>query len=113
MSAAPSLAQPGEDLASLARVAALDLQALVGEAGRRLRARLVTDGRVSTALLDAEQHAAHALAWLSTYATAIGELAAYAERMTREGRFDPDYWLVEVDSREGRHLLDLAEPNAD
>ncbi|HEY8382777.1 MAG TPA: DUF1491 family protein [Microvirga sp.] len=35
------------------------------------------------------------------------------ERMTREGRFDPDYWLVEVDSREGRHLLDLAEPDAD
>ncbi len=31
------------------------------------------------------------------------------ERMAREARFDPDYWLVEVDSREGRHLLDLAE----
>jgi hypothetical protein len=22
-------------------------------------------------------------------------------------RFDPDYWLVEVDSATGRHLLDL------
>jgi (2S)-methylsuccinyl-CoA dehydrogenase len=97
MSAAPSLAQPAEDLASLAGVAAMDLRALVGEAGRRLRARLVTDGRVSTALLDAEQHAAHALAWLSTYATAIGELAAYAERMTREGRFgETEALLVRV-----------------
>jgi hypothetical protein len=30
------------------------------------------------------------------------------ERMTRELRFDPDLWLVEVDDRQGRHLLDLA-----
>ena len=29
------------------------------------------------------------------------------ERMRREMRFDPDYWLVEVDSATGRHLLDL------
>ena len=30
------------------------------------------------------------------------------ERMQRELRFDPDLWLVEVDDRAGRHLLDLA-----
>lgn len=30
------------------------------------------------------------------------------ERMTRELRFDPDLWLVEVDDRHGRHFLDLA-----
>lgn len=30
------------------------------------------------------------------------------EKMTRELRFDPDLWLVEVDDREGRHFLDLA-----
>ncbi|HEX2555835.1 MAG TPA: DUF1491 family protein [Microvirga sp.] len=30
------------------------------------------------------------------------------ERMRREMRFDSDLWLVEVDSREGRHNLDLA-----
>jgi hypothetical protein len=30
------------------------------------------------------------------------------ERMAREMRFDPDLWLVEVDTREGRHFLDLA-----
>lgn len=30
-------------------------------------------------------------------------------RLAREGRFDPDYWLVEIDDRAGRHLLDLAE----
>ncbi len=30
------------------------------------------------------------------------------ERMTRELRFDPDLWLVEVDVRAGRHFLGLA-----
>jgi hypothetical protein len=30
-------------------------------------------------------------------------------RLKREGDFDPDYWLVEIDDRAGRHLLDLAE----
>ncbi len=30
------------------------------------------------------------------------------ERMTRELRFDPDLWLVEVDDRQGRHFLELA-----
>lgn len=29
------------------------------------------------------------------------------ERVKREARFDPDLWLVEVDSREGRHDLDM------
>jgi hypothetical protein len=31
------------------------------------------------------------------------------ERMQREMRFDSDLWLVEVDDRQGRHFLDLAE----
>jgi len=30
------------------------------------------------------------------------------ERVKRETRFDSDLWLVEVDSREGRHNLELA-----
>lgn len=34
------------------------------------------------------------------------------ERLKREMRFDSDLWLVEVDSREGRHNLDLAPDDA-
>ena len=30
------------------------------------------------------------------------------ERVKRELRYDSDLWLLEVDSREGRHLLELA-----
>jgi hypothetical protein len=31
------------------------------------------------------------------------------DRMTREGRFDPDFWLLEIEDREGRHFLDLGD----
>ncbi len=31
------------------------------------------------------------------------------DRMRREGRFDPDYWLIEIDDPQGRHFLDIAE----
>ena len=30
------------------------------------------------------------------------------ERLKREARFDPDYWLIELEDRAGRHFLPLA-----
>jgi hypothetical protein len=30
-------------------------------------------------------------------------------RLTREIRFDPDLWIVEVEDKAGRHFLDLAK----
>ncbi|MGO4704544.1 DUF1491 family protein [Microvirga sp. 2MCAF38] len=30
------------------------------------------------------------------------------EKIKREMKFDSDLWLVEIDTRDGRHLLDLA-----
>ena len=29
------------------------------------------------------------------------------ERMQRETRFDPDFWLIEIEDRAGRHFLDI------
>ena len=29
------------------------------------------------------------------------------ERMRRESRFDPDFWFVEIEDRQGRHFLEL------
>ena len=83
--AAASAAVP--DLISLADAAAKDAAALVAEARRRVRAKVVADGRISAERLEAEQHAAHGLAWLATYAEAIREMAAYARRLSGEGRF--------------------------
>ena len=83
--AAASAAVP--DLISLADAAAKDAAALVAEARRRVRAKVVADGRIAAERLEAEQHAAHGLAWLATYAEAIREMAAYARRLSGEGRF--------------------------
>lgn len=30
------------------------------------------------------------------------------ERLTKELRFDPDAWIVEIEDRQGRHFLELA-----
>jgi hypothetical protein len=37
------------------------------------------------------------------------EPAAVEKRLAREIAFDPDIWIVEVEDREGRNWLDLAE----
>ena|SRR5829696_3485817 len=31
------------------------------------------------------------------------------ERMRREAKFDPDFWLIEIEDRGGRHFLSLAD----
>jgi (2S)-methylsuccinyl-CoA dehydrogenase len=51
-----------------------------------VRARVAVGGRVAPEALEREQHAAHGLAWLATYGEALRELAAYAERLSAEGR---------------------------
>jgi hypothetical protein len=36
-----------------------------------------------------------------------------SERVEREKRFDPDIWIVEVEDKEGRSFLDLADERAE
>ncbi|MCF4129774.1 acyl-CoA dehydrogenase family protein [Methylobacterium sp. SyP6R] len=75
------------DLVTLAQEAGLAAKALAADATRRVRAGLVgPDGRLSPERLETEQHAAHGLAWLSTYAEAISQLGAYAARLAEQGR---------------------------
>ena len=73
------------------------VSALVAEATRQVRARVAPEGRVSAERLEAEQHAAHGLAWLATYAEGVRQLAAYAARMRGEGRLgDTEELLVRI-----------------
>ena len=62
-------------------------EALYAEARAAVRQKVLVDGKISSARLDAEQHAAHGLAWLATYMAALRELKAYGERLTAEGRY--------------------------
>ncbi|ABD87340.1 DUF1491 family protein [Rhodopseudomonas palustris] len=34
---------------------------------------------------------------------------AVEDRLTREIKFDPDVWIVEIEDKAGRHFLDLAK----
>ena len=74
-------------LDDLARQAQFAAEGLFGCALNALRERVSADGRLSAAKIEAEQHAAHGLAWLATYVEAIKEMAAYAQRMREERRF--------------------------
>ena len=63
------------------------LDAVLGAAKAHVRALVDQDGRVSAALVDREQRAAHGLAWFATYVEALREMAGYAERLVADGRF--------------------------
>jgi len=73
------------ELVEGAREATSALDALLADATARVRERVVVEGRAVARLLDREQRAVHGLAWLATYVEAVRQLAAYAERMVRDG----------------------------
>ena len=67
--------------------AASAVEALLVKAKARLAARVMPGGKINSRLLDQEQHAAHGLAWLATYAATLRELASFAGRLEAEGKF--------------------------
>ncbi|WP_244645480.1 acyl-CoA dehydrogenase family protein [Salinarimonas ramus] len=92
--ATPAPSTGAEDLPALVRGAADAVDALLAESTRRVRTRVADGDKVSSAKMEAEQHATHGLAWLATYAQAIRELASYAERLAGEGRLGETEALV-------------------
>ena len=75
------------DLLPLCEAAAGDAHALVQAARAAVAARVTRGGRVSGAALEAEQAAAHGLAWMATYAEALKEMAAWARGLEAAGAF--------------------------
>ena len=73
-------------LLSNARLATDTARALLDLATLSVRRLVSIDGKLSAALLEQEQRAAHGLAWLATYCEAIRELSAYGHRLEAEGR---------------------------
>jgi (2S)-methylsuccinyl-CoA dehydrogenase len=86
MPVAASRTDPGRDLVAGAREAADAAEALLADVTLAVRRRVTRDGKVVARLVDREQRATHGLAWLATYAQAVRQLAAYAERMDAAGR---------------------------
>jgi (2S)-methylsuccinyl-CoA dehydrogenase len=82
------------DAADLARAALPEIARLVEDGRAALRDSVVAEGKVSAAALEAAQFEAHALAWLATYAQALTQLSAWADRLAAEGRFGPMERLI-------------------
>ncbi len=67
---------------------------LVATARDRLAGRLTISGRISNAALEAEQFAAHGLAWMTTAAESLRELSGWARALEAAGRFGETERLI-------------------
>jgi len=60
--------------------------AVLDAARDRVRAMVSAGGKVSAALIDTHQRAAHGLAWLATYVESLRQMQAWAARLETAGR---------------------------
>jgi len=85
------------DLMSLTREAVRAADGVLHDAIRAVRSRVAADSQPIDRLLDREQRATHALAWLATYVEAVRQLCAYAQRMQADGRLgELEQLIVEI-----------------
>ncbi|PWJ20976.1 acyl-CoA dehydrogenase family protein [Jannaschia seohaensis] len=75
------------DLLELTGAAVAAVQALEEKAKASVRSRVAPSGRVDPALLEADQTAAHGLAWVATYTQALAQMQHWAERLSAEAKF--------------------------
>ncbi|MGR3494829.1 acyl-CoA dehydrogenase family protein [Citreimonas sp.] len=75
------------DLLSLTAAALPAVETVFDAARAAVRARVTDGDRVSGALIEAEQTAAHGLAWLATYRESLRQMQAWAQRLTDQGQF--------------------------
>ncbi|MEX2519787.1 MAG: acyl-CoA dehydrogenase family protein [Paracoccaceae bacterium] len=82
-------ARPSDDFDAAALLAeALPVVEAAVEAGRQLlRAKVSAGARLSNAALQEEQHAAHCLSWIATYAECLRQLGGWAGRLKKSGAF--------------------------
>ncbi|MEM1004127.1 MAG: acyl-CoA dehydrogenase family protein [Pseudomonadota bacterium] len=75
------------DLLALTRAAVPAVESVFEQARAAVRDMVVADGRVSGALIEANQTAAHGLAWLATYHQSLTQMQRWAEALEADGTF--------------------------
>jgi len=75
------------DLLALTGAAVAPIEALFETARENLRVMVSDGGRISGALIEANQTAAHGLSWLATYTEALRQMQAWAVRLQEQGKF--------------------------
>ncbi len=76
-----------DELLSLTAAAVGPVDAILEKATASVKDMVSRDGRVSSGLIEANQTAAHGLAWLATYAQSLREMQKWAEALNAEGKF--------------------------
>ncbi|MAZ22896.1 acyl-CoA dehydrogenase family protein [Roseovarius sp.] len=76
-----------DKLCDLTRQAVPAAEQVLDAATEALRGLVTVDGRVSNSAIEANQTAAHGLAWLATYVEALRQMQAWADRLTEAGNF--------------------------
>ncbi|MDA0319998.1 MAG: acyl-CoA/acyl-ACP dehydrogenase [Proteobacteria bacterium] len=59
-----------------------------------VRSKVSQDGRISAALIELNQTAAHGLAWLATYVESLKQMQKWAETLQTQGRFGETEQLI-------------------
>src|SRR5580693_6045517 len=99
--------ETGPDLTTLAAQAVQAAEGVLQDATRAVRSRVAQDDKTVERLLDREQRATHALAWLATYVEAVRQLCAYAQRLQEAGRLgELERLIVEIGL--GEYLAQMA-----
>ena len=84
MTAAPVILA---NLTALTAEALPPVEAVLARAKDAVRDLVTVDGKISGAAIEAEQTAAHGLAWLATYVEALRQMQTWAELLGSEGKF--------------------------
>ena len=71
-----------------------EVEAHLAGARAALAGRVTLGGRVSAPALEAQQYAAHGLAWLATYVQALTQLAAWGHALQAQGKFGETEALI-------------------
>ncbi len=75
------------DLLTLTAAALPPVETVFNKARDSVRAMVTSEGRISGALIEAHQTAAHGLAWLATYHQSLQQMQRWAEALQTEGKF--------------------------
>ena len=82
------------DLLTLTAASLDPLRDLLAKAKEVVRSQVTDNGRISAALLEREQTAAHGLAWLATYVQSLIQIQKWAEKLTADGKFSEVEQLI-------------------
>ncbi len=112
------MAHDGQDVTNMNQPAILpDLLTLTGaalpavdlvfeRAKESVRAMVTRDGKVSGALVEANQTAAHGLSWLATYAQSLQQMQRWAQALQADGKFgEMEQLLLQIAFGEYLHQI--------